>query len=404
MGKTIALLGTFDTKGQEYAFVRRCIHDRGHQTLLVDVGVFEPAAVEPDIARDEVAAAAGGDLAAAVASRDRGRAVAMMAEGAEKLVPRLFAQGAFDAILALGGSGGTSVACRAMRALPLGIPKVMVSTVAGGDVSGYVDVSDIVMIPSIVDIAGINRVSRGVLARAAGAICGMVEAAVDDAEERPLVVASMFGNTTRCIDAAKALLEAAGYEVLVFHATGTGGRTMENLVRSGQVAGVLDVTTTEWADQLVGGVLAAGERRLEAAAAGGVPTVVAPGCLDMVNFHAPETLPEPFRNRKLYFHNPDITLMRTTPEECGRLGRIVAQKLNRSTGPAAVLIPLRGWSMIDAPGEPFWWPEADGAFRDSLKSELRADISVVEIDANINDSAFSRCAAETLLKLMNDSR
>jgi len=404
MGKTIALLGTLDTKGAEYAFLRQCVHDRGHRTLLIDTGVLGPPAVAPDVPRDQVARAAGEDFAAIGAARDRGRAVAVMARGAEELLPKLLAEGRFAAVLAVGGSGGTSVACRAMRALPLGVPKVMVSTVAGGDVSGYVDVSDIVMIPSIVDMAGVNRLSRRVLAQAAGAVCGMVEAQVASDVDRPMVVASMFGNTTPCVETAKAILEEAGFEVLVFHATGTGGRTMENLVRSGQVAGVLDVTTTEWADQLVGGVLAAGERRLEAAARGGVPAVVAPGCLDMVNFHAPATVPAQYKDRTFYPHNPDITLMRTTPDECRRLGQIIAEKLNESVGPVAVLLPMRGWSMIDAPGGPFWWPEADEAFCDALVAALRPDVPVVKMDVNVNDPAFARRAAEILLQYMAGSK
>ncbi|HBO43723.1 MAG TPA: hypothetical protein DD670_07280 [Planctomycetaceae bacterium] len=400
MGKTIALLGTFDTKGVEYAFVRKCIHDRGHATLLIDAGIDEPREVEPDVPRAEIAAAAGGNLESVAARRDRGEAVALMARGVEILVPRLHAAGAFDGILALGGTGGTSVGCAAMRSLPLGVPKVMVSTVAGGNVSGYVGVSDIVMIPSIVDVSGVNRVSREVFARAAGAVCGMVEATVELGDAKPLVVASMFGNTTRCVEAAKAIFEKAGYEVLVFHATGIGGRTMERLIESGRVDGVFDVTTTEWADEMLGGVLAGGPNRLEAAARCGVPAVVAPGCLDMVNFHAPDTVPDAFRERILYRHNPNITLMRTTPDECRRLGRIVAEKLSGSTGPVTVLLPRGGWSMIDAPEGPFWWPEADRAFDDALKAALRDDIAVVELDVNINDPEFSRLAADTLLKNM----
>ena len=256
-----------------------------------------------------------------------------------------------------------------MRTLPLGVPKVMVSTVAGGDVSGYVGVKDIVMIPSIVDVAGVNRISREVFARAAGAVCGMVETEVPPGDDKPLVAASMFGNTTKCVEAAKAILEEAGYEVLVFHATGTGGRTMESLIEAGLIAGVLDITTTEWADELVGGVLAAGPTRLEAAARRGVPAVVTPACLDMVNFWAPETVPEKFDGRKFYPHNPNITLMRTTPDECRRLGEILAEKLNLSTGPVTVLIPLKGLSVIDAPGGPFWWPEANQALFDALKAQ-----------------------------------
>ena len=400
MAKTVALLGALDTKGAEYGFVKTCIEARGHRTLLIDVGVLGAPVVEPDVSRREVAEAAGVDLDELVRKKDRGEAVAAMARGAESLVPRLFAEGRFDGIMALGGGGGTSVACGAMRALPLGVPKVMVSTVAGTDVSGYVGVKDIVMVPSIVDVAGVNRISREVFAQAAGAICGMLETDVPPGEDKPLVAASMFGNTTPCVEAAKAILEEAGYEVLVFHATGTGGRTMESLIEAGLIAGVLDITTTEWADELIGGVLAAGPKRLEAAARRGVPAIVTPACLDMVNFWAPETVPREFEGRKFYQHNPNITLMRTTPDECRRLGEILAEKLNLSTGPVTVLIPLGGVSMIDAPDGPFWWPEANRALFDALKGNLRPDIRVIEMDANVNDSQFARRCAEVLLESM----
>jgi uncharacterized protein (UPF0261 family) len=348
-----------------------------------------------------VAAAAGADLDELVQKQDRGQAVAAMARGAQRIVPELFAEKRFDGIMALGGGGGTSVACGAMRTLPLGVPKVMVSTVAGSDVSGYVGVKDIVMVPSIVDVSGINRISREVFAKAAGAICGMLETDVPTGEDKPLVAASMFGNTTQCVEAAKKILEAAGYEVLVFHATGTGGRTMESLIETGLIDGVLDVTTTEWADELVGGVLAAGPSRLEAAARNGVPAIVTPACLDMVNFWAPETIDKKFDGRTFYPHNPNITLMRTTPQECARLGEILAQKLNLSTGPVTVLIPQKGLSVIDAPGGPFWLPEADQALAAALKKNLRPDIPVVEMDVNVNDPEFSRRCAETLLASMN---
>ena len=400
MAKTVALLGALDTKGAEYGFVKHCIEARGHRTLLIDVGVLEAPRIAPDVDRREVARAAGADLDELVRKRDRGEAVAAMARGAEALVPRLYAQKRFDAVMALGGGGGTSVACTAMRTLPLGVPKVMVSTVAGTDVSGYVGVKDIVMIPSIVDVSGVNRISREVFARAAGAICGMLEIEVPAGEDKPLVVASMFGNTTPCVEAARAILEQAGYEVLVFHATGTGGRTMESLIEAGLIAGVLDVTTTEWADELVGGVLSAGPTRLEAAARSGVPAIVVPGCLDMVNFWGPPTVPPQFQGRKFYQHNPNITLMRTTPEENARLGEILAEKLNRSSGPVSVLLPLRGVSMIDSPGGAFWWPEANRALFDALKKNLRPDIPVIELDANVNDRTFARACAETLLRNM----
>ena len=400
MAKTVALLGALDTKGTEYGFVKQCIEARGHQTLLIDVGVLGPPKITPDVPRQEVARAAGVELAALVEKKDRGEAMAVMSRGAAALVPKLYAEGRFDGIIALGGGGGTSVACAAMRALPLGVPKVMVSTVAGTDVSGYLGVKDITMIPSIVDVSGINRISRPIFARAAGAICGMLETEVPPGEDKPLVAASMFGNTTPCVEAAKAILERAGYEVLVFHATGTGGRTMESLVAAGLIAGVLDITTTEWADELVGGVLGAGPQRLEAAATGGTPAVVTPACLDMVNFWAPETVPEKFKDRKFYQHNPNITLMRTTPEECRQLGRIMAEKLNQSTAAVSVLIPLKGLSMIDTEGGPFWWPEADRALFESLKQNLRQEIPLVEMDCSVNEPAFAKACAETLLGSM----
>ncbi len=404
MTKTIALLGALDTKGAEYAFTKQCIEARGHRVLMVDVGVLSAPEVPADVSSEEVARAGGVELATLRSRADRGEAVAAMSRGAAALMPDLFARGRFDAVMALGGGGGTSVACAAMRALPPGVPKVMVSTVAGSDVSGYVGVADITMVPSIVDVAGVNRVSREVFARAAGAVCGMVETEVPPGDDKPLLAASMFGNTTRCVEAARAVLEAAGFEVLVFHATGTGGRTMEQLIGAGRIAGVLDVTTTEWADELVGGVFAAGPDRLRAAARGGVPAVVAPGCLDMVNFWAPDTVPPRFQGRRFYPHNPNITLMRTDVDECAALGRALAERLNESTGPLTVLLPRKGFSMIDAPGGPFWWPEANEALFTSLRENLRRDIPREELDCNINDEAFARRAAECLLDHIRTKR
>jgi uncharacterized protein (UPF0261 family) len=397
MAKVIALVGALDTKGAEYLFLKRCIESRGFSTLLVDVGVLGECACTPDISRQQVARAGGADLAALAARKDRGEAVEAMSRGAAAILPRLHGEGKFDGVIAMGGTGGTSVACAAMRALPLGVPKVMVSTCAGADVSGYVGVKDIVMIPSIVDVAGINRISREVFARAAGAICGMVDTTVPPGRDRPVVAASMFGNTTLCVNAAKEILEKAGYEVLVFHCTGTGGKTLESLVEAGLVAGVLDITTTEWADELVGGVFTAGPTRLEAAAKKGVPAIIAPGCLDMVNFWAPETVPAKFKGRTFYRHNPNVTLMRTSVDECRQLGRILAEKLNLSRGPVTVLIPRRGVSMIDLEGKPFYLPEANQALFDNLKKNLRPDIPVVEMDCDINDPAFANGCAQALL-------
>ncbi len=400
MAKVIALLGALDTKGAEYAFVKQCIEAQELDVMLIDVGVMGNPAIAADVAAKDVAAAGGGDLAALQAKKDRGEAVAVMSRGAAALLPTLYAEGKFHGVLAMGGTGGTSVACGAMRALPLGVPKVMVSTVAGSDVSGYVGVRDIVMIPSIVDVSGVNKISREVFARAAGAICGMVQAQVPTGDDKPLVVASMFGNTTPAVEAAKAILENNGYEVLVFHCTGTGGKTMESLIEAGMISGVLDITTTEWADELVGGVFAAGPTRLEAAAVHGVPAIVTPACLDMVNFWAPETVPAKFKDRKFYPHNPNVTLMRTNIEENEQLGKLMAERINKSTAPVTVLLPLKGISMIDAPGQPFWWPEADQALFNSLKASLRQDIPVIEMDCNVNDPQFAEKCAQCLLEGM----
>jgi uncharacterized protein (UPF0261 family) len=398
---TIVLIAALDTKGAEADFVRREIERRGHTTVLVDVGVLGEPAARPDVTRAEVAAAGGAELSALVSQADRGAAVTAMANGARAMAERLRQQGRLDAILGMGGGAGTAVATAAMRALPLGIPKVMVSTLASGDVRGFVGVKDIVMVPAIVDISGLNRISRDVFTRAAAAVCAMADVPPSAAGgEKPVIAASMFGNTTACVEAARAALERRGYEVLVFHATGTGGQTMESLIESGYVQGVLDVTTTEWADELVGGVLAAGPSRLEAAAKTGTPAVIAPGCLDMVNFWAPDTIPEAFAGRRFYPHNPNVTLMRTTPEENRRLGEILAAKVNASIGPVAVYLPLRGISVVAAEGGPFHWPDADAALFDAIRTHLRKDIPLHELDVTINDPAFAEAVVGGLLAML----
>ena len=398
---TIAILGTMDTKGDEHAFVAEQLRARGHRTLVIDVGTSGPLLLKADISREEVAAIGGIDPETIAAKCDRGEAVAAMVKAAPVVLANLQAEGKIDGVISLGGGGGTAICTAAMRALPLGFPKLMVSTLASGNTAQYVGAKDIVMMPSIVDIAGINRVSRLILSRAAGAICGMAEATPPPAgEDRPVIVASMFGNTTQCVQHAKTILEAAGYEVLVFHATGAGGRSMEALIESGLVAGVLDLTTTEWADELVGGFLSAGPTRLEAAARNGVPAVIAPGCLDMVNFFAPETVPAKFAGRTFYPHNPQVTLMRTNSEECAQLGRLIALKVDLSTGPVTVAIPRRAISLISAPGQPFHDPSADQALFDELKANLRKDIPVLEMDCAINDPAFAEACAHELLRLI----
>ncbi len=396
----IAILGALDTKGNENAFLKSEIEKRGHRAFVVDLGVLNPPAFSPDVTNAEVARAANRDIGDLIRAADRGEAMAVMSAGIAALLPQLHAEGKFQAVIGMGGSGGSAMIAAGMRALPHGVPKVLVSTVAGGDVKSYVGVKDIVMIPSIVDVAGLNRILIGVIAQAAAAVCAMADCAPPETASRPLICASMFGNTTECVGKARAKLEAAGYEVLVFHAVGTGGQTMESLIEAGYIAGVLDATTTEWADELVGGVFAAGTTRMEAAARTGTPAVLAPGCLDMVNFGAPEMIPEKFNGRNFYRHNPNVTLMRTTPEECRELGRIFAEKANLSRGPVAVFLPLGGISVISKPGGPFYDPKADETLFDAIRSNLRKDIPVYEFDSDINAPEFSNAMAKVLLELI----
>jgi len=402
---TVVLLGTLDTKGAEYDFVRERLLELGCGVIVVDAGVMGQTRYPVDVAADEVAVAAGADRPRLAAANDRGAAMAAMCEGAARIVARLHVEGRLDGILALGGSGAATLASAAMRGLPVGVPKLIVSTMASGDTRPYVGESDIAMLYPVVDIAGVNRVSAQILDNAAAAIAGMAAAYERRTQDpgpasRPLIAATMFGVTTPCVTVAKERLEALGYEVLVFHATGGGGRAMEALIRSGAIDGVLDVTTTELADEVGGGVLSAGPDRLEAAGAAGIPQVVSVGALDMINFGPLETIPERYRARTLHVHNASVTLMRTTPGENAQLGRLIARKLNQARGPVGVFIPTGGVSMIDAPGQPFHDPEADRALFDALRADLRAEVDVVELPVNINDPGFGSAMADRLHELM----
>jgi len=401
--KTILLVGTLDTKGHEYAYMRDLIERRGHRTLVIDASVFDhnTAPLTPEIAAAQVAEAGGSDLTALRVQNDRNAALVAMTQGAVAIARDLFAAGRFDGVVGLGGSGGTALATAVMRELPIGVPKVMVSTIASGDVSPYVGSTDILMLNSVVDIAGLNRISRRVLGNAVGAVCGMVEQAAestDEAADRPVIAATMFGVTTPCVTRVREQLEAAGYEVLVFHATGNGGRAMEVLIASGLIAGVADVTTTEWCDELVGGMLGAGPHRLEAAAKAGVPQVVSLGALDMVNFLGPfDSIPAKFKDRHFHIHNANVSLMRTTPEENAELGCIVAEKLNAATGPTALFVPLRGVSALDREGASFYDPVADAALFEALRRHVQAPVELIELDLHINDPEFADALAERLL-------
>lgn len=397
--KTVAVLGTLDSKGHEHAFVADLIRKHGHGVIMIDVGTGEAPQVTPDITRYEVAEAAGLDLTPLLEKHDRGECVVAMAKAAPALVQQLAAEGKIHGIISLGGGGGTSLATSAMRALPIGFPKVMVSTLASGNTAHYLGTKDITMIPAIVDVAGLNSITKTIFTRAAGAICGMVDSEVDTAADKPLIVASMFGNTTECINIAKGVLEEAGYEVLVFHATGTGGKSMEALIESGMVKGVLDITTTEWADELTGATLTAGPERMDAMAKARVPAVVAPGCLDMANFGERDTIPTKYADRLFYIHNPQVTLMRTTPQECTELGKIVAEKTNANAAPTAIMIPTRAVSVISAAGQPFHDPAADASLFSSIHHHAKCE--VVDIDGEINSPVFAKAAALKLLELIH---
>jgi uncharacterized protein (UPF0261 family) len=432
---SVYLIATLDTKGGEAAFVRDLLHQRSIDVKLIDAGCLGDPAVAADITREEVFKAGDTSLNDVRAAGDRGQAVTAAARGVANLIGELHKQGKVSGVIALGGSAGTTIGTAAMRALPLGVPKLMVSTLASGQMRHYVGDKDILMLNSVVDISGINRISRQVLGNAARAMAGMCSCSphapyeeirsevlqdrdpsqtppgfhhakrddYNDDCDKPLVAATMFGVTTPCIEQARRILEEAGYEVLVFHATGNGGQAMESLIADGLISGVLDITTTELADELVGGVLSAGPERLTAAAKAGVPQVVSVGALDMVNFHAPETIPERFKGRKFHRHNASVTLMRTTPEENAKLGEEIGRKVSTSRGPASVLLPLGGVSAIDRVGQPFDDPAARQALFAALRQSLRG-VELIELDCHINDSAFAEAAARKLLDMMAHKR
>ncbi len=401
---TVVLVGTLDTKGVEYGYLRDRIQEAGCDVIVVDAGILGEPAIAPDIGHEAVATAAGTSIADLVAAHDRGAAVAAMARGATAIVTGLFAEGRLHGVMGLGGSGGSTLVAQAMQALPVGVPKLLVSTVASGDTRPYVGAVDITMMYSVVDIAGINRISSRILQNAAGAIAGMAKsyaAAAEPVDDRPLIGATMFGVTTPAVTTARERLESLGYEVVVFHATGTGGRSLEALMAGGFLAGVLDLTTTELADELVGGVLSAGPDRLLQAGRSGLPQVVSVGALDMVNFGPMSTVPERFRDRSLYVHNPNITLMRTTPEENAELGRQIAAKLNQATGPVALFLPRKGVSLIATEGEPFHDAVADEALFDAILGNLGPNVEVHDLDLAVNDEEFATAMANRLHEMIS---
>lgn len=399
----VFLPGTFDTKGTEFAFLKSLLEKQGFHCICADAGVLNPPSFAPDISREEVFLAAGTTLNKVLLEKNRGKSVEAGANGLAKIAIDLFNQGKIHGVLGMGGSAGTTLGTSAMRALPFGIPKIMVSTLASGQVRPFVGVKDITMMHSVVDICGLNRISTKVLSNAVHAMAGMLNAPyISSTLEKPLLAATMFGVTTPCVELGRNILEQSGREVLVFHATGTGGLTMESFIRDGLIKGVLDITTTELADELVGGILSAGNERLTAAGIMGIPQIISVGALDMVNFGPMDTVPEKFRSRMLYAHNSNVTLMRTTPEENDLLGKEIALKANAAKGPTAIIFPLHGISALDASGQPFWWPQANQALRESLKLWLSPDVEYIEMDLHINDSAFGKACAQKLINYLKD--
>jgi uncharacterized protein (UPF0261 family) len=403
--KTVVAAGAFDTKGADYEFLVERLRDHGVDVLTVDFGVLGDPPFLPDVTNAEVACEGGAELSVLRQSKDKTLAMRAMTEGLPRVLSRLRDEGRLDGVCGMGGSGGTTILAAGVRALPIGVPKLLISTVAAGDVSAYVGSADVTMMHSVVDVAGVNRISRQIYTNAAAAIAGMVQAGrLESAAERPLVAASMFGNTTACIERARASLDRAGWEVLVFHATGTGGKTMQRLASEGLLAGLFDLTTTEFADEVCGGVFSAGPERVNIGAAAAIPLVLAPGCVDMCNFGSRASVPEKYGSRLLYEWNANVTLMRTNIEENRRIGAMIAETSNRCAGPAVVLLPLRGVSMLDSAGGPFWDPDADQACYDAIRSGLNQGIPVIEIDANINDPIFADRAAGVFLELSGAAR
>lgn len=405
MDKVVLLVGTFDTKGREFKYIQDILENAGIKTLSINAGVVGKAQqIKPDYSNEDVAKASRTTLNDLIAKNDRGYSMDSMMKGAATIVDKISSEYDICGILSLGGSAGTTIGTYIMRQLPIGIPKIMVSTMASGDTRPYVGEKDIMMINSVVDVSGINILSAKILGNAANAMIGMVKnQIVLPNDHRPLIATSMFGVTTPCVTAAQDYLEAKGYEVLVFHATGSGGLSLESLIKEGLITGVLDITTTELCDNLVGGVLSAGSHRLEAAIETQTPEVVSLGALDMVNFGPINTIPERFKDRLLYEHNASVTLMRTTVEENIALGKEIASKLNKAQRAIALFIPLKGVSAIDIEDGVFWNREADEALFNAIRTTLNNNlVELIELDLHVNDPKFACAMADKLLEYITE--
>ena len=403
----IVIVASLDTKAAEARLIAEQLEAAGEQVLTIDFGTFDASGMAPDISAAQVCAAAGADILLLRAAADRGRVLDAMCRGVAAIVRRLHADKKIAGVIGFGGSGGTLVGSAAMRALPFGFPKLLVSTIASGDVRAYVDISDICMLNSVVDFVGINPISETVLRNAASAIAGMVRARRQQppstGKSASLIAATMFGVTTPLVEKCRRLLEPAGHTVVAFHATGTGGRSMDSLIADGLFRAVLDLTPTEWADEVVGGTLSAGPTRMEAAARAGIPQVIAPGALDMVNFGGAGGLPARFQGRRIHRHDENMTLMRTTVEENTEIGRRVMEKLNASTGPVAILFPCKGISAIDIAGNPFYDADADAALLAAFRANAAAHVEIQELDLHINDDAFADACCRKLLSFLRSS-
>ena len=399
--KTVVLVGTLDTKGVEYEFARNRFQKAGLKTILINAGIIGQSPIPCDVTNEQVALAGSSDLKTLKNKNDRGFAVSVMTKGVNQIVQDLYKKGELDAIFALGGSGGSTIASFAMRNLPIGVPKVLVSTLVSSNAASFVGESDMALFASVVDIAGVNSISAKVIANTVDATIGMVNGEkVEVKNNKKLVAASMFGVTTQCVTAARKILEENDLEVITFHMTGTGGKSMENLIRQGFINAVLDVTTTEICDEIVGGTLSAGTDRLTAAVEMKIPQVVSVGALDMVNFGSKNSVPEKFLNRNLYVHNENVTLMRTTPQECEKIALDIATKLNKATAPVTLFLPLKGVSAIAIKGGVFFDQKADDALFSTLKKNVGNNVELIELDCAINDNEFSQAIANKLIQLV----
>lgn len=404
--KAILIIATLDTKGPETQYLRDLIQRSGFKALVMDTGILGTPAFEPDLSRDEVAQAGGTQIEELIRNREKGRAIQAMAEGSKRIVQQLYREAKIAGIVGLGGAQGTEIGTSAMRALPLGVPKLMVSTVASGyaQFGTYVGTKDLLMMHSVVDILGLNIFSRTILSNAAGAMMGMVERRTKiEQPEKKQIGMTIYGTTTPGCMVAKAYLESKGFEVVAFHPNGTGGRAMEEMVQEGILNGVLDMTTHELTDELVGGLHRAGPNRLEGAGRKGIPQVVVPGSIDFIVTGPASSLSQEYRNRKYIAHNPSMSLVRTSSEEMKTVGKIMASKLNEARGPTIVMIPLRGFSYPNRKGEALYDEEGNQAFITILKENLRAT-KVIEVDAHINDPEFANEAAQTMEELLSKDK